>query len=87
MLIKLALRELIHPLLIKILKKQKMPKIDCFNNCPVLNNCAIYVANHSCRYDIPIVALSIQKHVYILGGKQNLNFLISFFQIYMEQSG
>ncbi len=45
----------------------------CFiNKLPNLQSNAIYAVNHSCKFDIPYVCEAINRHCYVLVGKQPL---------------
>jgi 1-acyl-sn-glycerol-3-phosphate acyltransferase len=65
--------KMIHPLLIALVKKQRIHKLHFVNNFPEVKGNIIVAANHSCKYDFPIICESLKKHVYVLVGKQRLN--------------
>lgn len=64
----------LHPLLLSILEKQDLPDIEFINENPLQQSDinAIYAANHQCKNDVPILALSLSKHAWIFAGKQRL---------------
>ena len=67
---KLGWREMIHPLVLKMAKTNY--RIQYVNTCPGFEGNAIYMVNHSCKYDFPIAAQAIEKHVWVLVAKQSL---------------
>ena len=57
----------------RILRRQELIKL---NECPtVLSKSALYVTNHSCRYDIPFACEIIGQRSNVLVGKQRLEFI------------
>lgn len=74
-----VIKNCIHPLLLLIMKFQRIlrkQKIYIINNRPNLDEkSALYVANHSCRYDIPFACEIIGHRSNVLVGKQNLEFV------------
>lgn len=75
------MRKYIHPLLLKIIKQQRRHKLHILNSPPQVALNAIYVVNHSCKYDFPYAAEVIKHHTYVLVGKQHLYLIdkIAFF--------
>lgn len=73
------MRNCIHPFLLLIMKLQRIlrrQKIHILNNCSNLDKkCALYVTNHSCRYDIPFACEIIGHRSNVLVGKQRLDFI------------
>lgn len=73
------IQNIIHPFLLLIMKFQRIllgQKIHILNSRPNLDEkCALYVANHSCRYDIPFACEIIGHRSNVLVGKQNLEFV------------
>ena len=74
-----VIKNCIHPLLFLIMKFQRIlrkQKIYILKSRPNLDEkCALYVANHSCRYDIPFACEIIGHRSNVLVGKQNLEFV------------
>lgn len=74
-----GLCRLFHPLLIHIMKsqrEQRNQKLHIMNDHPAYTGKnAIYVVNHSCRYDFPIAGEVIDAHICVLAGKQKFYFL------------
>lgn len=65
--------KLIHPLVLKMLGSQQGHHLHIMGD---KTNCdGIYLANHSSKWDFPIAASAIVRHVYVLIGKQPLNIL------------
>ena len=71
--------DLLHPVLMSIMKKQREDRkqnLYILNENPDLNdNNAIYVVNHSCRYDFPITSEVIGHRINVLVGRQRLDFI------------
>lgn len=74
-----VIRNCIHPFLLFIMKVQRIlrgQKMHILNEGP---NCsrksALYVINHSCRYDIPFACEIIGRRSNVLVGKQRLEFI------------
>lgn len=69
----------LHPFLISLMKTQRKQRnqiLHIINDHPkYIGKNAIYVVNHSCRYDIPIVGEVIGTHTCFLIGKQKLYLL------------
>ena len=42
---------------------------------PMEKGGAIYMANHSCRWDVPVAVDLLKRHTYVLAGKQSLQFM------------
>jgi 1-acyl-sn-glycerol-3-phosphate acyltransferase len=51
------------------------------NSLPDVPDNIIVAANHSCKYDFPLVCEIFKKHIYVLVGKQRLNLMdrVAFF--------
>ncbi len=64
--------KILHPLLLNILKSMAVHEIHYLNQRPEIDKNAIYVANHGSKYDTIYAGLAIQKHVWILAGKQRM---------------
>lgn len=64
-----------HPILIAIMKKQRQYTLHNINELPKVEGNYLIVANHSCRYDFPIVSEVVGRHAYVLVGKQRLEVL------------
>ncbi|MCM1247224.1 MAG: 1-acyl-sn-glycerol-3-phosphate acyltransferase [Lachnoclostridium sp.] len=73
------LHKILHPFLLRLIKLYCSYNIHIVNGIPILNTNVIYAVNHSCRYDMPIVGQAIEKHTYVLAGKQNLELLDRIF--------
>lgn len=66
---------MLHPILMGVNNMTTTKwKIHSLNEKPQLEN-AIYAINHSCRYDVPIAIKVIDKHTYVLVGKQRLRLI------------
>ena len=69
----------LHSFLIKLMKsqrEQRNQKLYILNVHPShTGKNAIYVVNHSCRYDFPIAGEAIDTHTCVLAGKQKLYLL------------
>ena len=72
------LRKLIHPILLKALPKKDFA-VQLINEVPQVKGNKIYVMNHSNKHDGPVSCESIQEHVFLLVGKQALEFLDRIF--------
>ena len=72
------LRKLIHPILLKVLPKKDF-EVQLINEVPQVKGNKIYVMNHSNKHDGPVSCESIQEHVFLLVGKQALEFLDRIF--------
>ena len=42
---------------------------------PLEKGGTIYMANHSCRWDVPVAVDLLKRHTYVLAGKQSLQFM------------
>ena len=73
------IHNILHPILLFIMKKQRVlrkQKLIKVNECPAFKNkSALYVCNHSCRYDIPFACEIIGRRTNVLVGKQRLEFI------------
>ena len=71
--------QIFHAFLIKLMKKQREQRnqqLYILNDHPTYTGKnAIYVVNHSCRYDFPIAGEVIDTHTCVLAGKQKLYLL------------
>lgn len=72
------LRKLIHPILLKVLPKKDF-EVQLISEVPQVKGNKIYVMNHSNKHDGPVSCKSIQEHVFLLVGKQALEFLYRIF--------
>lgn len=72
------LRKLIHPILLKALP-QKDFTVRLINEIPQIDGNKIYVMNHSNKHDAPVACEAIKEHVFILVGKQALEFMDRIF--------
>jgi len=68
------IHKLVHPIALQILKRIHGLNVHILNDAPVTDSGVIYMANHSCKWDFPVAASVITKHVYVLVGKQPLFF-------------
>lgn len=67
----ITLRKIIHPILMQATRTKTTYKIRKENKYQIIKNRpVIFVANHYCFQDTPIVCRSIGKQAYILAGKQ-----------------
>ncbi len=77
--IKHKLFDLLHPILIAIMKSQRISRkqrLHILNEKPQCKeDSALYVVNHSCRYDMPIISEVIGQRVSVLVGKQRLDLI------------
>lgn len=77
--IEQLLFDLLHPLLMTIMKsqrKQRKQELFILNEHPVLKSKgAIYTVNHSCQYDFPITSEVIGHRTNVLVGKQQLDLI------------
>ena len=60
---------LIFKTLFKLIRKHQFYFV---NKQPILKSNVIYAVNHSCKFDIPYVCEAINRHCYVLVGKQPL---------------
>lgn len=67
--------KMIHPLLLRLMKMQNQHELHIINEVPELKGNAIFAVNHSCRWDMPIVSQLINRHTYVLVGKQRLDIM------------
>lgn len=77
-------KEKISPILLGLSKSKISYDVICDNDLVRYENVpSIYVVNHSCFQDTPIVCNCIKDKAYILAGKQELEFLDNiFFRLY-----
>ncbi len=77
--IKQKIFDLLHPLLMAIMKnqrRQRQQELHILNEHPSCDSKGVlYVVNHSCRYDFPITSEVIGHRVNVLVGKQRLDFI------------
>lgn len=66
-------RKCMHPILLKVMQRQKEHQLYILNSHPQTKGNAIYAINHSCRHDMPYVSEIIKRPAYVLVGKQRLN--------------
>ena len=82
-----GLCRLFHPLLMHIMKsqrEQRNQKLNIMNDHPVYTGKnAIYVVNHSCRYDFPIAGEVIGAHICVLAGKQRF-YLLDYLAVWLN---
>ena len=73
------IQNIIHSFLLLVMKFQRIlrgQKMHILNSCPNFDEkCALYVTNHSCRYDIPFACEIIGHRSNVLVGKQRLEFI------------
>lgn len=67
------LHRLIHPMVRQIIKTYNRKKIVCLNHSPVIYGKTLYAVNHSCMWDVPIVTELLDKHNFLLAGKQKMD--------------
>lgn len=72
------LRKFIHSILLKALPKKDFA-VELINEVPQVNGNKIYVMNHSNKYDAPVACEAIKEHVFILVGRQALEFMDRIF--------
>lgn len=65
----------IHPLLLSVMVKRREHELIYLNKLPVVEGNVVFVVNHSNRFDIPYACEMIQKHAFLLIGKQRLEWL------------
>lgn len=75
------IRKCIHPVLLKLIKRQRKHQLHILNTHPPIEGNAVYAVNHSCKYDMPYASEIIDRHTYVLAGKQSLDLIdrIAFF--------
>lgn len=67
------IHKILHPILKRFIKfPQNLIEL---NKMPSVNDKAIYAFNHSCRWDVSIAFFVVKRPVYVLAGKQRLEFL------------
>lgn len=66
------LKEIIHPLLLKLMSVKTTGELIVKGSLPEDENCLI-VANHLCIEDIPTLAQAVQKHFYLLVSDEDKN--------------
>lgn len=76
-----TVRKRLHPIIKKIVLGQPRPKLSILNDMPKFYGNAIYVSNHSCKYDSIVATLSVGKPVYFLVGRQHLILMDRLFLI------
>ena len=64
--------DVLHPLLIRIVKKQRKHDLIIINDNPGIDN-AIYAISHFCCHDFPYASEVIRKRTWVLVGKQRLD--------------
>lgn len=70
-----SIRKLLHPLLLTLMKSQRKHELHIVTPKVPYEGNVIYAVNHSCRYDIPIASEVIERHTYVLVGKQRFEFV------------
>lgn len=70
--------EWIYPIMLKVYRQIHKKQIHILTERTELPGGKIYMLNHSCRWDSPISACVIEKHVFWLVGKQSLEFVDRF---------
>ena len=69
---KIALRRLIHPIILKMMPSRRTFELKELNEKPKVKGPVLYILTHSTSHDAPIACECIKDHFYILIGKQPL---------------
>ena len=72
-------KQLLHPILLKMMPGRRNFPIEILDEIPKTDGNKIYVMNHSNVHDIPIACEVIEKHSYVLIGKQSLDIIDRLF--------
>ena len=67
--------KILHPISLKISRKIHGKTLHILSEIPMERDGAIYMANHSCRWDVPVAVDLLKSHTYVLAGKQSLQFM------------
>lgn len=70
---KYILLKIMHPLLAVLMRSQRKHRLQILNDAPHFDGNAIYVVNHSNKYDMPMASEVIKEHTFVLVGRQQLN--------------
>lgn len=62
--------KILHPISLKISRKIHGKTLHILSEIPMERDGAIYMANHSCRWDVPVAVDLLKSHTYVLAGKQ-----------------
>lgn len=69
---RIKIHTLIHPIVRQIMKLYNKKKIVCLNQPQIISGKTLYAVNHSCMWDIPVVTELLEKHNFLLAGKQKM---------------
>ena len=72
LLFRIKLHTLIPPMVRQIMKLYNKKKIVCLNQPSKIFDKTIYAVNHSCMWDVPVVTELLDKHNFLLAGKQRM---------------
>lgn len=71
----MIIHKILHPISLKISRKIHGKTLYILSKTPMERDGAIYMANHSCRWDVPVAVDLLKRHTYVLAGKQSLQFM------------
>ena len=71
----MIIHKILHPISLMISRKIHGKTLHILSEMPMEKGGAIYMANHSCRCDVPVDVDILKRHTYVLAGKQSLQFM------------